>query len=99
MKPYRLDPAHYHTSPGLPWDTMLKKIGVQLELLTDVDMYLFIEQGTCGGISMVSKQYAKANNPCVKDYDPSNPNNYNQYIDVNNHDSCAMCKPLPKGEV
>ena len=77
---------------------MLKKIGVQLKLLTDVDMHLFIEQGTRGGISMVSKQYAKANNLCVKDYDPNNPNNYIQYLDVNSHYSCAMCKPLPKGK-
>ena len=98
LKQYRLHPAHYYTSPGLSWDTMLKKIGVQLELLTDVDMHLFIEQGTCGGISVVSKQYAKANNPCVKDYDPNNPNNYIQYLDAHNHYSCAMCKPLLKGK-
>lgn len=88
MKQYRLDPADH-------WDTMLKEIVVQLELLTDVDMHLFIEQGTRGGISMVSKQYAKANNLYVKDYDP---NNYIQYFDVNSHYSCAMCKPLPKGK-
>lgn len=65
---------------------------------TDVDMHLFIEQGTHGGISTVSKQYAKANNPCVKDYNPNNPNNNIQYLDANNHYSCVMCKPLPKGK-
>jgi hypothetical protein len=29
---YGLDPAHYSTSPGLSWDALLKKTGVELEL-------------------------------------------------------------------
>ena len=49
----------------------LKQYGLDpdldLELLTDVDVHLFIEQGTRGGISMVSKRFAKANNAYVKD--------------------------------
>ena len=63
---YRLDPAHYYSAPGLSWDALLKKTGVELELLTDMDMHLMIERGMRGGISMASKQYAKANNPRVK---------------------------------
>ena len=74
QKQYGLDPAHYYTSPGLSWDVLLKKTGVELELLTDLDMYLSVERGMRGGISMVSKRYAKANNPLVPDYDPSKPN-------------------------
>ena len=49
---YGLDPAHYYTSPGLSWDALLKKTGVELELLTDYDQHLFIEKGMRGGISM-----------------------------------------------
>ena len=30
MKQYSLDPAHYYTSPGLSWDALLKKTGVEL---------------------------------------------------------------------
>ena len=63
---YRLDPAHYYSAPGLSWDALLKKTGVELELLTDLDMHLFIERGMRGGISMVGKRYAKANNPQVE---------------------------------
>ena len=48
------------------------------------------EQGTRGGISMVSKLFAKANNPCVKDYDPNKPNNYILYLDANNLYCWAM---------
>ena len=42
---YRLDPPHYVTSPGLSWDAMLKMTGINLELITDIDMQLFIEKG------------------------------------------------------
>lgn len=48
---YGLGPCHYFTSPGLAWDAMLKITGVKLELISDVDMQLFIEKDTRGGIS------------------------------------------------
>ena len=32
---YGLDPAHFYTSPGLSWNALLKKTGIELELLTD----------------------------------------------------------------
>ena len=51
---YGLDPAHYYSAPGLSWDALLKKTGVELDLLTDLDMHLFIERGMRGGISMAS---------------------------------------------
>ena len=63
---YGLDPAHHYSAPGLSWDALLKKTGVELELLTDLDMHLFIERGMRDGISMVGKRYAKANNPMVE---------------------------------
>ncbi|KAL9954396.1 hypothetical protein ACROYT_G041929 [Oculina patagonica] len=93
---YGLDPAHYFTSPGLSWDALLKKTGVQLELLTDSEMHLFVERGIRGGISMVSKRYAKANNHYVEGYDPSKPKKYIMYLDANNLYGWAMSKPLPK---
>ena len=65
----KLDPAHYYTSPGLAWDAMLRMTGVELELLTDPDMHLFIEEGIRGGISMIGKKYSVANNPYVEGYD------------------------------
>ena len=96
LEQYGLDPAHYFTSPGLSWDALLKKTGVELELFTDLEMHLFAERGIRGGISMVSKRYAKAKNPLVPDYDPSKPNSYIMYLDANNLFGWAMSKPLPK---
>ena len=56
---YRLGPCHYFSSPGLGWDAMLKMTGVELDLISDIDMQLFIEKGMRGGISYISKRHSK----------------------------------------
>ena len=43
---YGLDPAYYYTLSGFTWDAMLKHTRVNFELLTDIDMVLFIELNT-----------------------------------------------------
>ena len=74
LQQYKLDPANYYTSPGLSWDALLKMTNVELELLTDYNMYLMVEKGLRGGISMVSNRYAKANNPLLEDFNPNEKN-------------------------
>ena len=44
MKHYSLDPAHFYTSPGLSWQACLKKTDVTLDLLSDLDMFVFMEK-------------------------------------------------------
>ena len=44
---------------------------------------LFIEKGL-RGISYIAKRYSKANNKYIKDYDPTKPSIYIQYLDMNN---------------
>ena len=39
---YRLDPCHYYSFPGLSWDAMLKIAGIELDLISDSDMYLLL---------------------------------------------------------
>ncbi|KAK3099927.1 hypothetical protein FSP39_011908 [Pinctada imbricata] len=68
---------------------------VELELLTDPDMHLFIEKGLRGGIAMISKRHAKANNPHLSDYDPEKPSNYLLYLDANNLYGHSLCSSLP----
>ena len=60
-----------------------------------MDMHLFIEKGMRGGISMVSKRHAKANNPHVADYNPDKETNYIMYYNANNLYGWAMSQPLP----
>ena len=63
---YELDPAHFLSAPGLAWQACLKKTGVKLELLTDIDMLLMVEKGIRGGICQAIHRYAKANNKYMK---------------------------------
>ena len=94
---YKLDPLHYITSPGLAWDAMLKMTGVNLELITDVDMQLFIEKGLRGGISYIAHRHAEANNKYIRNYDPDKLSSYIMYLDANNLYGWAMSQPLPYG--
>ena len=95
LENYSLDPAHYYTAPGLSWDAMLLYTKVELELIIDVDMYLMVENGIRGGISMISQKFAKANNQYMEDYDPEQPNSYIMYLDANNLYGWAMSQCLP----
>ena len=54
MQHYGLDPAHYFSASGMSWDALLKMTNVELELLTDIDMHLFVVKGLRGGVCMVS---------------------------------------------
>ena len=42
---YHLDPVHFSSQPGLAWQACLKKARGKLELLTDINMLLMIEEG------------------------------------------------------
>ena len=94
---FGLDPCHYFTSPGLSWDAALKKTKVKLDLITDIDMALFIEKGLRGGISYIAHRYARANNKYLPDYNPELDDSYLMYLDANNLYGWAMCKRLPTG--
>ena len=51
---YKLDPCHYFTSPSLSCDSMLKMTNIKVELMTNVDMFQFIEKGMSGGVSYIA---------------------------------------------
>ncbi|XP_031346482.1 uncharacterized protein LOC116174878 [Photinus pyralis] len=95
---YDLDPAHYFTLPGFTWDAMLKHTRQELELLTDQDMFLFIERGIRGGLSQVcSKRRVHANNKYMPKYDSAKPDVYLMYNDINNQYGWSMSQYLPYG--
>ena len=95
IKNYKLDSAWYYTSPGLSWDALLKKTEIKLDLLSDINMILFIEGGIRGGISMISNRYGKANNKCMENYDPKEESKYITYLDANNLYGWGMSQKLP----
>ena len=92
LKHFGLDRCRYFSSLGLSWDVKLKMAGIELELISDIDMHLFFEKGMRGGISCIAKRYSKANNKYIKYYDSDsiNESKYITYLDTNNLYGCAV---------
>ena len=85
---YGLDPCHFFSAPGLSWDAMLKMTGVVLEKVSDLDKYMFFEQGMRGGVSYINKRYSK-----------TSKNKHILYLDMNNLYGCAMRQYLPISDI
>ena len=94
---YKLDPCHYFSSPGLSWDAMLKMTKIKLELMTDIDMFQFIEKGLRGGTSYIANRFSEANNKYMENFDENKPSKYIMYLDANNLYGWAMSQYLPTG--
>ncbi|GFQ67694.1 c2H2-type domain-containing protein [Trichonephila clavata] len=93
---YELDPVHYISLSELTFDAGLKKCKIELQLLSNVNDYLFFENQMRGGICLVGKRYAKANNPYISDsYDSSVKHSYILALDCVNLYGFAMNMPLP----
>ena len=85
LKEYELDPAHFLSLPRLAWQACLKKTNIELELLTDYNMLLMVEEGIRAGICHSIHRYAKANNKYMKNYNNNEESSYIQYLDANNY--------------
>ena len=92
-----LDPTYFVSAPGLAWQPCLKNTGVKLELLTDPDMLLMVENGIKGGKCDAIHRYAKATNKYMKNYDKNIEPSYLSYLDANNLYGWPMCEKRPAG--
>ena len=96
LQQYKLHPAHFYTALGSAWKATLKITGIELELLTDIDMLLMFEKGIRGGITQAVKRYCKANNRYMGIlFKPEELSKFLQYLDANNLYGWAMCLKLP----
>jgi len=60
---HRLDCLHFFTLPSLAWNAALKHTAAEMDLITDPNIYLMTENSMRGGIAVISKRHALANNP------------------------------------
>ena len=98
IKIYELDPAHFLSAPRLAWKACLRKTGVKLELLIDIDMLLIVGKETRGGTVHALHKYAKANKKYMKrkkNYDKNIKSSYLENLDANNLYGWAMSQKFP----
>jgi len=98
IREHDIDCLHFPSLPGMVMQVALKKTGVELDLMTDANMFNMIESGIRGGLSFVSRRHARANNPSLPDYDPDKPTSYLGYFDANSLYATCMMMPLPVGD-
>ena len=59
---------------------MLNITKIKVELISDAGMYIFSEKGIRSGVSYISNRYSKANNKCLKFYDPKQESKHIIYL-------------------
>ena len=94
LKDYGLFWSHYLSAPGLSLDAVLKIAKSELELIPDLDMYIFFRKGT-REIPYISNRYSKGNNKYLKSYDLKQESKHIIYLDVNDLYIYAMYQFLP----
>ena len=75
--------------------SLLKKTGVNLELLIDTDMLMTVQEGIRGGVFHVIHRYAKANNKYMNNYDKNIESSYLMYLESKNLYGWAMIQKPP----
>ena len=92
MSKFGLDPCWYLSLPSYSYDSMLYTTKVKLDVIKDMDQYLFISGNIRGGHSFIGQRYEKSKN---------NIGRYIRsilYYDANNLYGWAQSQFLPTGE-
>ena len=96
MLNFELDPTSYISLASFSFDAMLRMTGANIELLTNVDMFLFCEKSVRGGITEVLTRYARCNNKYVPEsFNPNKESSYLMGFDVNSMYATVMQEKLP----
>lgn len=85
----QLDICKYISLPQLTLDFMLKKTKNEIELITDIDQLLMVENNIRGGLSFINQRSA------INDENSIELEKELLYIDANNLYGWAMSQPLP----
>ena len=63
---------------------MLKMTDIELVLILDIGLDLFIEKEMRGGSSYIAERHSKGNNKYIQSYDVHKPSKFIIYLDPNN---------------
>jgi len=97
LNAHGLDCLHFASLPSMTLQMALKITDVELDLITDPDMYLMFESGIRGGVSYVSQRHARANYPTLPDYRPDELTSYLADWDCNSLYATCQMYSLPVG--
>ena len=92
LRHYQLDPTHFCIAPR--WHACQK---INLQLVSDPDISLFIDEGLLGGVSMVRNPHLFANNEEVPGYNESEEKKWLLSLDCNNQYCWVLSQSLPTG--
>jgi len=99
MNNYGLDPAHFYTTPGISFQACLKMTGVRLQLFSEPEMHLFVENSIRGGVSVISHLHAVANNDYTcEDVNETEQNSFIFLSDANNLYGHSVAQALPTSD-
>ena len=73
------------TLPSLAWQACLKVSNVQLDLITNSEMLLMIEEAVRGGITQVITKSSVANNKYMQNYYQNEDSSFLRYLDFPNN--------------
>ena len=90
IKNYGLFPSHYLSTP-----LMLNMTKVELQLIPDLDIYIFCEKVTRDGVFYIPKRYSKANNKYLKSSDTKQKSKHVIYLDASNLYGYVISKFVP----
>jgi len=82
---YGLDVSHYISLPSFTWDNALRYTGVELQKISDGDMFTMIERGLRGGVCFIGKRESSSNHV----------DRFIVYDDANNLYGLSMSQALP----
>ena len=92
LKHHEIDPCYCYSAPGLTWQCGLKYTGIELELLTDVDMLQMFEKGIRGGFSgVLGPRHVKAFNKYTSNFETD-------YRKMDEHEKKECLKRLKEGK-
>jgi len=97
LNAHGVDCLHFPSLPSMTLQMALKITDVELDLITDPDMYLMFESGIRGGLSYVCQRHARANYPALTAYRPDEPTSYLAYWDCNSLYATCQRYSLPVG--